>query len=112
MSFEVIPTGRFEKELKRLVKKFPSLKQEFASLVKDLLDNPQLGIALGNNCFKIRLGIKSKGKGKSGGARAITYLYLENEVIYLLTVYDKSEKADLKSKELKEMIASLNLDEN
>jgi len=56
------------------------------------------------------LGISSKGKGKSGGARVITYLYLASETIYLLTIYDKGEKANLKFSELKEMIESLELD--
>ena len=41
---------------------------------------------------------------KSGGARAITYVYIATETVYLLTIYDKSEKPDLKPKELKMMI--------
>jgi mRNA-degrading endonuclease RelE of RelBE toxin-antitoxin system len=64
---------------------------------------------LGNNCCKIRLAIASKRKGKSGGARVITYIYIETKVVYLLTIYDKGEKADLKQNELKEMIESLDL---
>jgi hypothetical protein len=55
------------------------------------------------------LGISSKGKGKSGGARVITYLYLEAETVYLLTIYDKSEKQDIKANELKQMIENLEL---
>jgi hypothetical protein len=52
--------------------------------------------------------IDKKGKGKSGGARVITYVYIQTETIYLLTIYDKSEKADLKPNELKEIIENLN----
>jgi hypothetical protein len=33
----IIPTRRFEKELKRLVKKFPSLKKEYAQLIDNVL---------------------------------------------------------------------------
>jgi mRNA-degrading endonuclease RelE of RelBE toxin-antitoxin system len=110
MSYNIFPTHRFEKELKRLAKKFPSLKNEFAELIRELLVNPESGTFMGNNCYKIRLAIGSKGKGKSGGARVITYLYIETETIYLLTIYDKSEKADLKSNELKEIIDSLDLE--
>jgi len=110
MSYSIIPTHRFEKELKRLVKKFPSLKNEFAELIDDIIGNPEIGTFIGNNCYKIRIAIGSKGKGKSGGARVITYLYIETETVYLLTIYDKGEKADLKPNELKEMIESLELD--
>lgn len=110
MSYSIIPTYRFEKELKRLVKKFPSLKNEYAELIGDIIKDPENGTFIGNNCYKIRLAISSKGKGKSGGARVITYLYIETEIVYLLTIYDKSEKSDLKQNELKQMIDSLQLD--
>jgi len=66
MSCNIISTRKFEKELKRLIKKFPSLKAEFIQLVKNIELNPNLGIALDNNCYKIRLAITSKGKGKLG----------------------------------------------
>lgn len=95
--------------MKRLAKKFPSLKNEFAALITGIHNNPQLGIYIGNNCYKIRLAIESKGKGKSSGARVITYLYVDTETVYLLTIYDKSEKADLKPTELLEMVTSLDL---
>lgn len=110
MSYNIIPTHRFEKELKRLSKKFPSLKNEFSELIIDIIKNPKSGTFLGNNCYKIRIAIGSKGKGKSGGARVITCLYVETKTVYLLTIYDKGEKADLKQNELKEMIISLELD--
>ena len=109
MSYNIIPTHRFEKELKRLVKKFSSLKNEFAALIEEISENPECGTFIGNNCYKIRLSISSKGKGKSGGARVITYLYIETETIYLLTIYDKGDKEDLKPNELKYIINSLDL---
>lgn len=110
MSYSVIVTLRFEKELKRLVKKFPSLKSEFAELITEVSKNPEKGTFIGNSCFKIRLAIASKGKGKRGGARVITHLYKTKETVYLLTIYDKGDKANLRPNELKEMIQSLELD--
>lgn len=110
MSYSIILTYRFEKELKRLAKKFPTLKNEFAELIAEIIHAPATGTFIGNNCYKIRLPIASKGKGKSGGARVITYLYIETEIVYLLTIYDKSEKENLKPNELKDMIDSLELD--
>lgn len=109
MSYNILLTSRFGKELKRLVKKFPSLKVEFKELIDEITKNPELGTFLGDNCYKIRIAIESKGRGKSGGARAITYVYIETETVYLLTIYDKSEKPDIKPKELKMMIESLEL---
>ena len=62
---------------------------------------------MGNNCFKIRLAISSKGRGKSGGARVITHIYIENETVFLLAIYDKSEQADISDKELKELLLEI-----
>ncbi len=76
MSYKVKAIPQFEKELKRLSKKYFSLKNEYFQLVQSLKDRPLDGIALGNNCFKIRLSIASKGKGKSGGAIIITYVHM------------------------------------
>jgi len=109
MNYSIIATLRFEKEFKRLAKKFPSLKSEFTQLITNITENPISGTFIGNNCYKIRLAIGSKGKGKSSGARVITYLYIETETVYLLTIYDKSEKSDLKPNELKEMVNMLEL---
>ena len=67
------------------------------------------GTFISSNCYKIRLAISSKRKGKSGGARVITYLYVVTETVYLLTIYDKGKKADLKPNEIKDMIESLKL---
>ena len=109
MSYNILPTIRFEKELKRLMKKFPSLKREYSDLLINLETKPQQGTLLGNNCYKIRLAIASKGKGKRGGARIITYLYLQANFIYLLTIYDKSEKSNIEDKELIALIKSTGL---
>lgn len=107
MSYNIIITHRFETELKRLAKKFPSIKKEFSELINNITENPKLGVFLGNNCYKIRLAIASKGKGKRGGARVITHLYINTETVYLLSIYDKSEKVDLKPNELKEIVENL-----
>jgi len=59
---------------------------------------------LGDECYKIRLSVSSKNKGKSGGARVITCVYIADNELYLLSVYDKSERSSLDDKELKELI--------
>ena len=74
MKYNVLSIPPFDKQLKRLAKKYHSLKAEYASLIEVLEQNPKMGIPLENNCFKIRLAIASKGRGKSGGARIITHI--------------------------------------
>ena len=107
MSYNVIPIEKFKKEAKRLVKKYPSLKKELAELNQLLISNPTVGTSLGNNAYKIRISIKSKGTGKSGGARLITYVVTENKEIYLLTIYDKGELDTIDDSTLRRIIKSL-----
>ena len=107
MSYKVIPTSTFKKEAKRLIKKFPSLKNELLDLSKSLAESPETGTPLGNNTFKIRIAIQSKGKGKSGGARIITYVVTADAEIYLLTIYDKSDLANVDDRTLKTIIKNL-----
>ena len=111
MNFSVIPSDKFKKEAKRLVKKFPSLKPELADLSTTLAKEPEAGTPLGNNTYKIRLAIKSKGKGKSGGARVITYVVTEDNEVYLLTIYDKSEFDNVDDKTIKSIIETLKSEE-
>jgi mRNA-degrading endonuclease RelE of RelBE toxin-antitoxin system len=47
MNYELIFTPFFEKELKQLVKKYPSLKNDISTLGRQLLDNPTMGEPLG-----------------------------------------------------------------
>lgn len=80
---------------------------EFAHLVQSLKDNPKQGSPLGHNCFKIRISIASKGKGKSGGGRIITNLVVRDKTVYLLSIYDKSDKENLSDKELLELLKNV-----
>lgn len=107
MSFEIIPTPFFLKDVKPLVKKYPSLKNELARLGDELLLNPQMGEPLGRDCYKIRLSVASKGKGKSGGARVITCVKIIDERIFLMAIYDKSEMEDIDDTVLKERLKML-----
>jgi mRNA-degrading endonuclease RelE of RelBE toxin-antitoxin system len=100
MSFELIPTPPFEKELKQLAKKYPSVKKDILSLSNQLSDNPFIGTSLGNNCYKIRMAISSKHTGKSGGARIITCVKIVKQKIYLLAIYDKSKQEIITDEEI------------
>jgi mRNA-degrading endonuclease RelE of RelBE toxin-antitoxin system len=107
MSFKVEVTTRFKKQAKHLLRKYPSLKQELAVLFDSFSREPKQGVPIGHECFKIRLAIESKGKGKSGGARIITHLQIINTTIYLITIYDKSEQANISNKDILDFIKDL-----
>jgi mRNA-degrading endonuclease RelE of RelBE toxin-antitoxin system len=104
MSYSVETTRNFEREAKPLLKKYASLKNELIDLGKALEKNPETGTPLGNNVYKIRIAIASKGKGKRGGARIITYLKIEQETVYLLSIYDKGETDSISDDEINDIL--------
>jgi mRNA-degrading endonuclease RelE of RelBE toxin-antitoxin system len=107
MNYNIEVTEYFARQLKRLIKKYPSLKNEMQHLIESLEANPQTGTPIGKECYKIRLAIASKGKGKSGGARVITHVYVLRKTVYLLSVYDKSEQANIPSSIIDMLIRQL-----
>jgi mRNA-degrading endonuclease RelE of RelBE toxin-antitoxin system len=109
MNYKILLSSKFEKEFKRLLKKHASLKSDFLKITEKIKQKPDFGTALGHNCYKIRMQISSKGKGKSGGARILTYVYISGKSVYLLSIYDKSEKENISTKELKAIIDALDL---
>jgi len=90
--------------MRRISKKYHSLKDDLEKLITSLEEEPVQGESLGKDCFKVRMAIASKRKGKSGGARVITCVKVVDRNVYLLTVYDKSEKSSISDKELKELL--------
>lgn len=105
MSYNVVTIPPFDRQLKRLAKKFPSLKVEYAALVDSLEENPAQGNGMSNNCYKIRVAIKSKGKGKSGGARVIAHVQVVENNVFRLAIYDKSEQEDISDNEIKYLLS-------
>lgn len=103
-NYKIETIAPFRRVAKKLVKKYPSLKNEFVELKNKLKENPQLGTSLGNNCYKIRLAIASKGKGKSGGARVISHFYVREDTVFLLYIYDKSEMKTISENHIKELL--------
>lgn len=104
MNYRIKLSLEFAKELKRLAKRYRSLKADVRLLGESLLENPFQGVDLGHGFRKVRMSITSKGKGKSGGARVITLLAIvseEDTEILLLTIYDKFERDTITDAELK-----------
>lgn len=103
MSFKIYTIPRFEKDVKRLQKRFPNIKSDLLKFINELSLNPKLGINLGENIFKVRIPNFSIPTDKSGGFRVITY-YKQNDILYLVTIYSKTEQDTILTKKLKEII--------
>ncbi len=106
----IIPSAEFIRQSKRLAKKYKSLKNDLIVLQQNLQENPFLGSDLGNGKRKIRLGVASKGGGKRGGMRVITFNLIQTEdtiTIYLITIYDKSEYQNVSDKYVDQIIKGL-----
>lgn len=102
----------FEKERKRLHKRYKNINKDILELIQELKNNPQLGTDLGNGIRKVRMSIRDKNKGKSGGARVITLLTQQNEeedFLGLHYIYDKSEHENILFQKICDII-SHNLD--
>ena len=82
MSYKIELTDNFKKEAKKLIKKYASLPAEIAELGKELTENPTLGTPLGNDVYKIRFAIASKNRGKSGGARIISFVKIIDQTVF------------------------------
>lgn len=109
MNFKIIPTNFFSRQLKRLAKKYPSLKSDLQTINMELKENPMTGAPLGKDCYKIRVAITSKGQGKSGGARVISLVRIVQNTVYLLSIYDKSEEESISGKEIDKLLKTIDL---
>jgi len=107
MNCKILTTPEFARELKLLAKRYPSMKDDYRAFLETLQENPLQGKPLGKHLRKVRFPIASKVKGKSGGARGITHTILvetDGTEITFVTIYDKSDQANITDKELKNLM--------
>ena len=103
----------FAKEAKRLAKKYPSFKQDYKDFLLSIKNNPLQGDEITKNIRKIRMAIKAKGKGKSGGARVITFNILtdiKNGQVFFLLLYDKEDASTVKVNVVKQLVRDMGFD--
>lgn len=109
MSYKIRTIKSFDKEFKRLSKRYRSLKEDLITFIEELQQNPNSGVDLGNQVHKVRMSISSKGKGKSHGARIITstsaIISVEEGEITLLYIYDKAEQSSISDKFIEQLVA-------
>jgi len=107
MNVKIEPLPTFKREAKRLNKHYASFADDYERFINELEANPHLGTDLGGGLRKIRMAITSKGKGKSGGARVISFtvvVAVEESEINLLYIYDKAERSSISKKEIEELL--------
>ena len=108
MKVDILTHPEFEREFKRLSKKYHSLVDDYAQLIEDLEKSPLQGTSLGLGTRKVRMGVGSKGGGKSGGMRVITYAILQKAPdsieLTLLYIYDKSEMDSISLRFIKHLL--------
>lgn len=107
MNCKIIATPHFVRELKRLAKRYKSMREDYARLLDSLRGDPMQGADLGGGVHKVRLAIASKGKGKRGGARVITFILSlsdNNTKVRLLSIYDKAERETITPAEIARLV--------
>ena len=109
MSYSFDTLEDFDREARRLSKHYASFKKDLTELIKELAENPMMGVDLGRGFRKVRMKIRSKGKGKSGGARVITHtanvIVSENSgVLYLVDIYDKSVQESVEISKIRRLL--------
>ena len=113
MNYSIRTQPEFLREVKRLGKKYKSLKQDLQRLQDELFANPHAGADLGGGVRKVRMAIGSKNRGKSHGARVITFTYTVDEesgIIALLFIYDKEERDSISRTEIDALVAQAQAD--
>jgi len=110
MSFEITATPGFRKSLKALAKRYRSIKEDFAAFASSLKENPLQGDELSPGIRKIRMAISSKGRGKPGGARVITYTLIvspKEGIVYLIDIYDKSDYSTVDAVAVRKLVKDI-----
>jgi len=110
MNYEVRVVDEFKKDVKKLLKKYRSIKTDILELIEKLEEDYTIGIDLGSNLYKIRVKNSDIG-GKSGGYRVIYYVRLTNDRVYLLTIFSKTQKENIDIKSLKPVVDKIELDD-
>lgn len=117
MNCRIILTDEFKRQVKKLAKKHRSIKNDIKFFFDSIMENPYQGDKIGENIYKVRIAIKSKGKGKSGGARVINYVDVkikddsEQIDVYILAIYDKSDAESVSSSYVSQMIKEIQEEE-
>ncbi|GAB5466926.1 MAG: hypothetical protein Kapaf2KO_23620 [Candidatus Kapaibacteriales bacterium] len=107
MNYKVLSIPPFDKQFKRLKKKYPSLTTKLISLIDELKVEPTKGIKIYKNCYKIRLSLNENKKGKSGGVRIITNVKIVENKVILISIYSKSATSAISEKQIDNLLKDI-----
>ena len=109
MSLKIISLASFGRDAKRLYKKHKQIAKDLEELREILKNNPRSGIELGNHCYKLRLANTSVPTGISGGFRVVYYYLDEENHLYLMAIYSKTELENINEERIIEILKSNDL---
>ncbi len=104
MNLKIIVLDNFAKEVKKLAKRYKQIASDLKELKALLLEDAKSGVHLGGRCYKIRLANSSIPTGKSGGFRVIYYYLDEQNNIYLMSIYAKSDLENISEEKIIEIL--------
>ncbi|XCN73320.1 MAG: type II toxin-antitoxin system RelE/ParE family toxin [Candidatus Electrothrix aestuarii] len=112
--YTVKTTETFEKNIKRLSKKYRRIKKDVLPILNRLASGEFTGDSISgcnNILYKTRIASSDQKKGKRGGFRLIYSVKNDSEdnEIILHTIYAKSSKSDISTGEMKNIMKELEL---
>ncbi len=110
MNLTIKPLESFKKDVKKLFKRYKNISNDLKRLEIELSNNPQSGIKLSSNCYKIRISNSSIPTGKRGGFRVVYYYIDKKGMIYLLSIYSKSDMENIEDGKILEILRDNDLD--
>ena len=99
-------SDEFKNSLRQLAKKYRSIRKDIQPLLEELQQGEFQGDRIANigyTVFKQRVKNSDNQKGKSAGYRVIYYVRTTDTVV-LITIYSKSEQADISASEVKRIV--------
>ncbi|NMG56935.1 type II toxin-antitoxin system RelE/ParE family toxin [Geitlerinema sp. P-1104] len=111
---QVLVSDRFIREIRQLAKRYRGIRLD----VQPIIDQLEAGELPGDQIpgidytlFKVRVQNRDARRGKRGGYRIIYYLKTERQRL-LVTIYSKSDKSDISTAQVCEIITRSELDFN
>ena len=105
-TIEVDEGIEFKKNIKELRKKYRSIKEDIKPLIQQLESGETPGARISGNkypVYKVRVKNSDNKKGQSSGYRVIYYT-VTPAAILLITIYSKSERANISNREIEDLI--------
>jgi mRNA-degrading endonuclease RelE of RelBE toxin-antitoxin system len=103
---KVIESDEFRKDIKKLGKRYRSVKQDVRALISQLEAGETPGDRITGNkypVYKVRLQNSDINKGLSAGYRVIYYIQTL-EAILLTKIYSKSDRSNIRNEEIESII--------